>query len=51
MNYITTYDDRVKVAEGVGFEPTEGLHPQQFSRLPHSTALPPLRSGRVELMA
>jgi hypothetical protein len=31
------------LAEGVGFEPTESLHPQRFSRPPHSTALPPLR--------
>jgi hypothetical protein len=32
-----------ETAEGVGFEPTESLHPQRFSRPPHSTALPPLR--------
>ena len=33
---------RTVVAERVGFEPTVGLHPRQFSRLVHSTALPPL---------
>src|SRR6266852_6553127 len=32
-------------AEGVGFEPTESLHPQRFSRPPHSTALPPHRGN------
>src|SRR5438034_157363 len=32
-------------AEGVGFEPTESLRPQRFSRPPHSTALPPLRGN------
>ena len=31
-------------AERVGFEPTETLLPQQFSRLPHSTTLAPLRT-------
>ncbi len=31
-------------AEGVGFEPTVSLRPQRFSRPPHSTTLPPLRS-------
>lgn len=30
------------VAESEGFEPTVGINPQQFSRLPHSTALPTL---------
>ena len=33
-----------KVAEGVGFEPTEGVNPRRFSRPVHSTALPPLRA-------
>src|SRR5439155_7430509 len=28
---------------GVGFEPTEALRLQRFSRPPHSSALPPLR--------
>ena len=32
-----------QMAEEVGFEPTERLHAQQFSRLPHSTTLPLLR--------
>jgi hypothetical protein len=31
-------------AEGVGFEPTETSQPQQFSRLPQSSALPPFRA-------
>jgi hypothetical protein len=35
-------------AEGVGFEPTEALRLQRFSRPPHSTALPPLRANRTE---
>jgi site-specific DNA recombinase len=34
-----------KLAEGEGFEPSgQGLPDQQLSRLPHSTALPPLRA-------
>lgn len=33
-----------KMAEEEGFEPPERLHAQQFSRLPHSTTLPLLRS-------
>src|SRR5688572_13810185 len=33
------------LAEGVGFEPTVGLHPRRFSRPLHSSALPPLRGG------
>src|SRR5688572_13127416 len=36
-------------AEGVGFEPTEALRPQRFSRPPHSSALPPLRAILGEL--
>jgi hypothetical protein len=36
----------MKSAEGVGFEPTEALRLQRFSRPPHSTALPPLRSNK-----
>src|SRR5438128_352729 len=35
-----------KSAEGVGFEPTEALRLQRFSRPPHSTALPPLRTDK-----
>ena len=35
-------------AEGVGFEPTEALRLQRFSRPPHSTALPPLRCNVYE---
>jgi hypothetical protein len=34
------------VAERVGFEPTVELPRQQFSRLPDSAALAPLRYGR-----
>ena len=34
------------MAERVGFEPTVELPRQQFSRLPDSAALAPLRSGR-----
>ena len=30
------------MADGVGFEPTKGLHPCRFSRPVHSTALPPV---------
>ncbi len=33
-------------AEGGGFEPTEALRLQRFSRPPHSTALPPLRGNK-----
>jgi hypothetical protein len=33
------------VAEGVGFEPTVPVKGRQFSRLEHSTALPPFRQG------
>jgi hypothetical protein len=36
-----------QLAERLGFEPREGLHPLRFSRPPHSTALPPLRSARI----
>ncbi len=38
-----------KVAEGVGFEPTERSHAQRFSRPPHSTTLPPLRLTPLRL--
>jgi hypothetical protein len=40
---ICVVTDGGEVAERVGFEPTEDLHPQRFSRPPHSTTLPPLR--------
>ena len=30
-------------ADGVGFEPTKGLHPCRISSPVHSTALPPIR--------
>src|SRR2546430_9512795 len=48
--YATPFDHEArenanKSAEGVGFEPTEALRLQRFSRPPHSTALPPLRCG------
>ena len=35
------------MADRVGFEPTEGLHPRRFSRPLHSTALPPVRVLRA----
>src|SRR5688572_24270594 len=35
------------MAEGVGFEPTVLVRGRQFSRLVHSTALPPLRGTRI----
>ena len=35
------------LAEGVGFEPTVLVRGRQFSRLVHSTALPPLRGTRI----
>ena len=38
---------RTILAERLGFEPREGLHPLRFSRPPHSTALPPLRAARI----
>jgi site-specific DNA recombinase len=39
----------VKLAEGEGFEPSDqGLPGQQLSRLPHSTALPPLRDDETQ---
>src|SRR4029077_15444397 len=41
----------VTVAEGVGFGPTEALRLQRFSRPPHSTALPPLRSSDYGLVS
>jgi hypothetical protein len=33
------------MAEAVGFEPTKGVNPCQFSRLVHSTALPRLHAN------
>ena len=36
---------RPLLADGVGFEPTVGLHPRRFSRPVHSTALPPIRQA------
>jgi hypothetical protein len=38
--------DRAGLAEGEGFEPSEALRPQRFSRPPHSTTLPPLHGVR-----
>lgn len=35
------------MAEEVGFEPTVQLPAQQFSRLPHSTTLAPLRNKTI----
>src|SRR6476620_10095444 len=41
-----TADDLV--AEGVGFEPTEGRNPQRLSRPSHSSALASFRAGTLE---
>ena len=38
------------MAEEEGFEPTERLHAQQFSRLPHSTTLPLLRGWMLPFL-
>jgi hypothetical protein len=38
---------QLDLAEGVGFEPTVLVRGRQFSRLVHSTALPPLRGTRI----
>ena len=35
--------DEIKVAEGEGFEPPVGIHPQRFSRPPRSTTPPTLQ--------
>ena len=35
------------MADGVGFEPTEGVNPRWFSRPVLSTAQPPIRVWRV----
>ena len=43
---VTLLDE---MAEGVGFEPTEGLHLRLISNQVHSTTLPPLQiSARVD---
>ena len=34
------------LADGVGFEPTKGLHPRRISSPVHSTALPPILCSR-----
>ena len=39
------------LAEGVGFEPTVLVRGRQFSRLVHSTALPPLRGCGLRAQA
>ena len=39
------------VAEGVGFEPTVGIHPQRFSRPSHSAALAPFRLATLSVSA
>ncbi len=39
------------MAERVGFEPTEPVKAQQFSRLPDSTALAPLREPIILLVS
>ena len=40
-----------KVAEEVGFEPTDDFHHRRFSRPVHSTTLPLLRGGRMPPLA
>ena len=40
----------VEMAERVGFEPTVELPRQQFSRLPDSATLAPLRDGMCRMM-
>ena len=40
---------RHDVAEGVGFEPTVGIHPQRFSRPSHSAALAPFRLATLSV--
>ena len=37
------------MAEGVGFEPTVGIHPQRFSRPSHSAALAPFRLATLSV--
>jgi hypothetical protein len=38
------------MAERVGFEPTVPVKAQQFSRLPDSTALAPLRTSEFSIL-
>ncbi len=38
------------MAERVGFEPTEPVKVQQFSRLPDSTTLAPLRTSELKII-
>ena len=40
MRVLTRVSEVFKVAVGVGFEPTEGINPQRFSRPPLSTTQP-----------
>jgi hypothetical protein len=45
INWRDSWSSELCVAERVGFEPTVELPRQQFSRLPDSAALAPLRYG------
>ncbi len=47
---IRTPKSKIVMAERVGFEPTEPAKAQQFSRLPDSTTLAPLRELNKSLM-
>lgn len=47
LNVMTIRGLISKLAEEVGFEPTEDLHPRRFSRPVHSTTLPLLRRRPV----
>ena len=42
---VQNLKSEIEMAERVGFEPTEPVKAQQFSRLPDSTTLAPLRKG------
>jgi hypothetical protein len=43
-------DSYIAVADGVGFEPTRGLHPCRFSRPVPSTARPPIPLGASDYL-
>ena len=40
MGFLFNNNNRLEMAEEVGFEPTMGVNPCRFSRPVHSTALP-----------
>jgi hypothetical protein len=47
---IRNHQSKIDVAERVGFEPTVPVKVQQFSRLPDSTALAPLRTSEFSIL-